>query len=90
MRPVAPPPAARQTLADDSFLDDAGSLLGFLHTERLRITAQGPHPDDVDRLVQRFCVPFANEAPDLTVRLALLLHLANRLGWLRRKANWCN
>jgi hypothetical protein len=85
IRPVSPPSAARQTLADDSFLDDAGSLLGFLHTEGLRITAQGPHADDVDRLVQRFCVPFANDTPDLTVRLALLLHLANRLGWLRRE-----
>jgi len=87
LRPVAPPLAARQTLADDSFLEDAGSLLGFLHTERLRMTAEGPHPDDVDRLVQRFSVPFANETPDLTVRLALLLHLANRLGWLRREGD---
>ncbi|MBW7883784.1 MAG: hypothetical protein H3C34_14335 [Caldilineaceae bacterium] len=82
--PVAPPPAPRTLPADDSFLEDAGTLLGFLYTERLRLTAQGPHPEDVDRLVQRFQMPFNGDVPDLNVRLALLLHLANRLGWLRR------
>ena len=86
VKPVAPPPAARQTLADDSLLDDAGTLLGFLSTERFRLTAAGPHPEDVDRLVQRFCLPFGGDTPELNVRLALLLHLAHRLGWLKREA----
>jgi hypothetical protein len=34
--------------------------------------------------VQRLQVPYTTDDPDLNVRLALLLHLANRLGWLRR------
>ncbi len=84
VKPVAPPPAARQMLADDSFLLDAGTLLGFVYSERLRLTASGPHPDDVDRLVGRLRLPYSSDMPDLNIRLALLLHLANRLGWLRR------
>jgi hypothetical protein len=83
VQPVAPPPAARLLLADDSFLEDAGSLLGFLHTDKLRLTAQGPNPEDIDRFVERLQTPFGDDA-DLDTRLALLLHLANRLGWLRR------
>lgn len=85
VRPVSPPPAARQMLADDSFLADAGTLLGFVHTDRLRLANGSPQPDDVDRLVQRFRLPFGADAPDLNIRLALLLHLANRLGWLKRE-----
>lgn len=84
VKPVTPPSLARQMLADDSFLNDAGTLLGFVRSERLRLTPQGPHPEDVDRLVQRFILPFRSDEPDLVVRLALLLHLANRMGWLRR------
>ena len=84
---AAPPPVARQILADDSFLADAGTLLGFLYSDRLRITASGPQAEDVDRLVQRFSIPFSSDAPDLNVRLALLLHLANRLGWLKREGD---
>jgi hypothetical protein len=34
--------------------------------------------------VQRLQFPFDDSTPDQSVRLALLLHLANRLGWLRR------
>ncbi len=84
VQPVPPPPAARILPADDSFLADIGTLLGFLHTEQLRITPQGPHPADIDRLVQRLQMPFGPELPDLNIRLALLLHVAKRLGWLRR------
>ncbi len=87
LKPVVPPPAARQLPADDSFLEDAGSLLEFLHGERLRLTPQGPHPDDIDRFVQRLRLPITGDMPDLNVRLALLLHLANRLGWLRREGD---
>ncbi|MCB0061419.1 MAG: hypothetical protein KDE19_04870 [Caldilineaceae bacterium] len=84
LQAVPPPPAARLLSADDSFLEDAGTLLGFLHTEQLRLTAQGPHPEDIDRFVQRLQMPFSGDDANLNTRLALLLHLANRLGWLRR------
>ena len=87
IKPVAPPPTARQTLADDSFLEDAGTLLGFVHSERLRVTATGPHPDDIDRLVQRLRLPYSNDMPDLNIRLGLLLHLAARLNWFRREGD---
>lgn len=84
IRPVAPPPAARTLPADDTFLLDAGTLLGFIYNERVRLTAQGPHPEDIDRLVKRLQIPFGSGDADLSLRLALLLHLANRLGWLKR------
>jgi len=83
-KPVAPPPAARILPADDAFLLDAGALLGFLYHERIRLTPNGPHPDDIDRLVKRFQLPFGSGDTDLNLRLGLLLHLGNRLGWLRR------
>lgn len=82
--PAAAPPPGRTMAADDSFIEDVGTLLGFLHTEQLRLTSSGPHPEDTDRLVQRLQLPFDDSMPDQSVRLALLLHLANRLGWLRR------
>jgi hypothetical protein len=75
--------------ADDSFLEDMGTLIGFLHTERLRLTAKGPHSEDIDLFVQRLQAPFGNEVPELNTRLALLLHIANRLGWLRRGDDGC-
>lgn len=84
IRPVAPPPAARIIAADDSFLDDMGTLLGFLHAEPLRLTDSGPHAEDIDGFVKRLQMPFSGDVPELNVRLGLLLHLANRLGWLRR------
>ena len=84
VRPLPPPPTSRLLLADDSFLQDMGALLGFLQSERLRITKTGPHPDDVDLLVQRLQLPFDKEDNLLNTRLALLLHLANRIGFLRR------
>lgn len=84
IQPAPPPPAARVLPADDTFLEDMGSLLGFLHTDHLRLTPHGPHTEDIDRFVQRLQLPFGDESPDLNTRLALLLHLANRLGWLRR------
>ena len=84
VRPAPPPPQSRVMVTDDSFLEDAGTLLGFLRAEKLRLTAQGPHPEDTDRFVQRLQTPYSGDIPDLNVRLALLLHLANRLGWLRR------
>lgn len=92
--PTPPPPAARMLHLEDAFLEDAGALLGFLHTEGLRLQADGaPHPADVDQLMTRlqsaagFVSPFAppHAAPNIAeTRLALLLHLAKRLGWLRR------
>ena len=84
VRPVPPPSQSRLLLADDSLLEDVGPFLGYLRTERLRLTATGPHPEDIDHFVQRLQVPYTTDDPDLNVRLALLLHLANRLGWLRR------
>ncbi|MCB9124300.1 MAG: hypothetical protein H6643_07260 [Caldilineaceae bacterium] len=84
VKPVAPPPASRLLSDPDGFLLDAGTLLGFVYSDRLRLNASGPHPDDVDRLIKRLQLPFGRNEPELEVRLALLLHLANRLGWLRR------
>lgn len=84
VRPIPPPPASRVLPADDSFLEDAGTLLGFLRQERLRLTPTGPHREDIDRLAQRLQVPYTDDDPDLNERLALLLHIANRMGWLRR------
>ncbi len=82
--PAAPPQRSRTINASDDFLEDAGTLLGFLHSDSLRLTPSGPHPEDIDRLVQRLLLPFDDSMPDQSIRLALLLHIANRLGWLRR------
>ncbi|MCX6045299.1 MAG: hypothetical protein NT075_09305 [Chloroflexi bacterium] len=87
IQPVPPPSAARTLPADDSFLEDMGTFLGFLHADQLRLTAKGPNPEDIDRFVQRLQIPFSGDEPELNTRLALLLHLANRLGWLRRGDN---
>lgn len=81
---AAPPPRSRTLNADDSFVEDAGTFLGFLWSEQLRLTPDGPHPEDIERLVQRLQIPFDDSMPAEGVRLALLLHIANRLGWLRR------
>ena len=82
--PTPPPQKSRTVTADDSFLEDAGTLLGFLRTDSLHLVAGGgTDPADTDRLVQRFQLPFDDTMPDQSVRLALLLHLAKRLGWLR-------
>ncbi len=92
--PVPPPPVARMLHLEDAFLEDAGTLLGFLHTEGLRLQGDGtPDPDDIDQLMKRlksadgFVSPFAGSDASTNieeVRVALLLHLAKRLGWLRR------
>lgn len=84
LKPRAAPPPSRTINADDSFLADVGTLLGFLNSDTLRLEASGPNAKDVDRLVQRLQLPFDDSMPEQSVRLALLLHLANRLGWLRR------
>jgi hypothetical protein len=92
--PMPPPPASRMLLAEDAFLEDMGTLLGFLHTDTLRLVEGGrPHQEDVGRLIQRLQSAAMAASPATTngagepslddVRLALLLHLANRLGWLR-------
>lgn len=84
IQPVPPPPDTRTLPADDSFLEDVGTFLGFLRTDSLRLNGDGPNPEDIDRLVQRFQLPFTSDIPELNTRLALLLHLANRMRWLRR------
>ena len=87
VQPIPPPPPSRSLLADDSFLGDMGTLLGFLHTNGLRLTSAGPHSDDIDIFAQRLQMPFSHDDTMLSNRLALLLHLTNRLGWLRRESN---
>lgn len=93
--PVPAPPLARILVDEGSFLEDIGSVLGFLHTDGLRMTERGPTPDDVALLAQRlqsgndFAAPTSpGETGDgqrtEDVRLALLLHLVNRAGLLRR------
>ncbi len=94
--PVPPPPASRTIPTDSAFLEDVGTLLGFLHTEGLGLTEEGtPDPDDLARLRARLqpesgVVPWGVgdpttiEAEMAQIRLSLLLHLAKRLGWLRR------
>ena len=82
--PAAPPQRSRTINADDCFLEDAGTLLGFLYSDTLRLTPAGPDPDDVDRFVKRMQLPFDETMADHNVRLALLLHVANRMGWLKR------
>ncbi|MEM7126341.1 MAG: hypothetical protein AAF702_08455 [Chloroflexota bacterium] len=84
IQPIPPPPASRTIPADDSFLEDMGTFLGFLRSDTLRLNGDGPNAEDMDRFVQRLQLPFGGASPELNVRLALLLHLANRLGWLRR------
>ena len=97
VRPVAPPPDSLRLQADDAFLEDAGSLLGFLYSDSLHLTPDGPNPEDIDRFVQRLQIPFVSAGDDnsgedgdgpgnadMEIRLALLLHMAKRLGWLRR------
>jgi hypothetical protein len=70
--------------------------LGFLHTDSLRLTEGGrPQAEDVVRLTARLqhtalALPTSNDGGEQTlddVRLALMLHLANRLGWLRLTGN---
>ncbi|MGL4651056.1 MAG: hypothetical protein ACRC1H_16725, partial [Caldilineaceae bacterium] len=56
----------------------------YLTSDTLRLEAGGPNAEDIDRLVLRLQLPFDDTMPEQGVRLALLLHLANRLGWLRR------
>jgi len=85
IQPIPPPHASRTLLADDTFLEDIGTLLGFLRVDTLRISGQGPDPDDIDRLVPRLQFPFV-DSHDMNMRLALLLHLAKRMGWLHRGA----
>ncbi len=84
IQPIPTPPASRTLPTDDSFLEDIGTFLGFLRTDTLRINGDGPNTEDIDRLVPRLQLPFADNSPELDTRLALLLHLSNRLGWLRR------
>ena len=105
--PVPAPPPARMLVDEGAFLEDIGSILGFLHTEGLRMTDRGPHPDDTSLLAERLQTTggfvAVNAGPETgqetgpgtgqetgdgqrpeDVRLALLLHLVNRLGLLRR------
>lgn len=91
--PVPPPPSSRMLLTEDALLEDVGTLLGFLHTDSLRLTEQGtPDPEDLARLRERLqhaalsspaTVGSSVEDALENVRLALILHLVNRLGWLR-------
>jgi hypothetical protein len=93
--PVPPPPASRMLLTEDAFMEDMGTLLGFLHTERFRLGPDGrPNLEDVERLAARlqgFEIPLPGDEAQgdeatqslADLRLALMLHLAKRLGWLR-------
>ncbi|MBX3000913.1 MAG: hypothetical protein KF893_20490 [Caldilineaceae bacterium] len=95
--PAPPPPAARMLLTEDALIEDVGTLLGFLHTDSLRLSEGGrPQAEDVARLTARLqhtaLAPpsAANGNTEQTlddVRIALLLHLANRMGWLRLSGN---
>ena len=97
--PVPPPPTSRMLRLDDALLEDTGTLLGFLHTEGLRLQTNGaPDTEDVDRLMVRlysahgYVSPLAtsDESTNLAeLRLGLLLHAAKRLGWLRRADDDC-
>ncbi len=90
--PVPAPPASRMLITEDAFLEDLGTLLGFLHTEPFRLNADGhPLAEDLRQVRQRMYnpgalqtedQPEANHSPE-SIRLSLLLHLANQLGWLR-------
>ncbi|MXX26850.1 MAG: hypothetical protein F4Z82_15555 [Caldilineaceae bacterium SB0668_bin_21] len=92
--PVPPPPSSRMLRLEDAFLEDTGTLLGFLHTEGLRLQDDGaPNSDDIEQLMLRlksadgFVSPFVSPVANANVEevhVALLLHLARRLGWLRR------
>lgn len=84
IQPIPPPPASRTIPADDSFLEDIGTFLGFLRSDTLRLNGDGPNVEDMDRFVKRLQLPFIDDTPELNTRLALLLHISNRLGWLRR------
>lgn len=84
VQPAAPPPRSRMLNADSSFLEDAGTLIGFLYSEQLHVASGAPNAEDVERLIQRLHFPFEESMQEQNVRLGLLLHLANRLGWLRR------
>ncbi len=91
--PVPPPPTSRMLLTEDALIEDVGTLLGFLHTDVLRLTEKGiPNLEDVARISERMqhtslsspATAGSDEEQALeSVRLSLLLHLANRLGWLR-------
>lgn len=94
--PVPAPPPARMLMDEAAFLEDVGTLIGFLHTEGLRMSERGPHPDDISLLVERLQAGNSFVAPGAAqttgdgqrvedVRLALLLHLVNRGGLLRRE-----
>lgn len=62
--------------AGDAFLEDACTLLAYLHNEPVRPSAEGKWPSrHTTRLTRRL------HAPD-PERFALLRHLAHRLGWL--------
>jgi len=87
LHPTAPPPPARTLLASDALLLDLGSLLGFVYHEPLRLTPTGHHPDDLNALAERLQTPFDPTDREGQTRLLLLLHLAQRLGWLRREGD---
>lgn len=87
LQPIPPPHASRTIPTDDSFLEDIGTLLGFLRTDVLRLDGDGPNGEDIERFVQRLQLPFTDEMPELDTRLALLLHISNRMGWLKRGNN---
>ncbi len=87
LHPTAPPPPARTLLADDALLLDLGALLGFVYHEPLRLTPTGHHPDDLSALAERLQTPFEPTDREGQTRLLLLLHLAQRLGWLRREGD---
>ena len=87
VKPVAPPPVARLILADDSFLEDAGTLLGLrLH----RAAAGHSRPAPILKMSTAWCsgcrCPSAPTCPSWRCGLPCSCTWRNRLHWLRRDA----
>lgn len=81
LTPTAAPPAVIP--ADDCLLDDGCTFLAYLQNHRVRLRPGRKWPSkDKTRLTRRLRV----RHPD---RLALLHHLAQRLGWLRTDRAGC-
>ncbi len=59
---VDSPPESERRVADDAFLEDAGTLLGYLHNHTIRLADGAPHPDDLDRFTERLLEPYNSDS----------------------------